>query len=199
MAGLKKFANRLVQSMALTLVRHRFSVDEYEQMIEHGILTENARVELIRGEIIEKMAIGNPHAASVKRLNRLFGTILAARALVSVQDPVRLFDSEPEPDLALLLPRDDYYASSKPRPGDILLVIEVSDSSLEYDRDVKLPMYAEAGIQEFWIVNLIDDCLEVYRQPTAGGGYDDFQVLRRGQEIEIAALPGAIVAVDDIL
>jgi Uma2 family endonuclease len=185
--------------MALTLVRHRFSVDEYEQMIEHGILTENARVELIRGEIIEKMAIGDPHAACVKRLNRLFSTTLGNRALISVQDPIRLIDSEPEPDVALLLPRDDYYLSGKPRAPDILLVIEVSDSSLEYDREVKLPMYAEAGIAEFWIVNLEDDCLEVYRQPTAGGVYNEIRILRRGEDADIAALPGPSVAVDDIL
>ena len=135
--------------MALTLVRHRFSVDEYEQMIEHGILTENARVELIRGEIIEKMAIGDPHAACVKRTNRLLGLTFGSRSLISVQDPIRLIDSEPEPDVALLLPRDDFYLSGKPRPADILLLIEVSDSSLEYDRLVKLPMYAEAGIAEY--------------------------------------------------
>jgi Uma2 family endonuclease len=185
--------------MALTLVRHRFSVDEYEQMIEHGILTENARVELIRGEIIEKMAIGDPHAACVKRLNRLFSTFLGNRALVSVQDPIRLIDSEPEPDVALLLPRDDYYLSGKPRAPDILLVIEVSDSSLEYDREVKLPMYAEAGIAEFWIVNLEDHCLEVYRQPVSGGVYTELTVLRRGEEVEIVALPGSTLAVDEIL
>jgi Uma2 family endonuclease len=185
--------------MALTLVRHRFSVDEYEQMIECGILTENARVELIRGEIIEKMAIGDPHAASVKRLNRMFGKTFGDRALISVQDPIRLIDSEPEPDLALLLPRDDFYLSGKPRAADILLLIEVSDSSLEYDRLIKLPMYAEAGILEFWIVNLDDDCLEVYRRPTSAGGYADVQILRRGQKIEVAALPGQALSVDDIL
>jgi Uma2 family endonuclease len=185
--------------MALTLVRHRFSVDEYEQMIECGILTENDRVELIRGEIIDKTAIGDPHAASVKRLNRMLGKTFGDRALISVQDPIRLIDSEPEPDLALLLPRDDFYLSGKPRPADILLLIEVSDSSLEYDRLIKLPMYAEAGILEFWIVNLEDDCLEVYRQPNSAGGYADFQILRRGQEIEVAALPGKALSVDDIL
>jgi Uma2 family endonuclease len=185
--------------MALTLVRHRFSVDEYEQMIEYGILTENAGVELIRGEIIEKMAIGDPHAACVKRMNRLMGLTFGSRSLISVQDPIRLIDSEPEPDVALLLPRDDFYFSGKPRPADILLVIEVSDSSLEYDRLVKLPMYAEAGIAEFWIVNLEDDCLEVYRQPTTGGVYNEILILRRGQNADVAALPGPKVAVDDIL
>jgi Uma2 family endonuclease len=185
--------------MALTLVRHRFSVDEYEQMIEYGILTENARVELIRGEIIAKMAIGDPHAACVKRLNRLFALTVGNRALVSVQDPIRLIDSEPEPDVALLLPRDDFYLSGKPRSDDILLLIEVSDSSLEYDRQVKLPLYAEAGIVEFWIVNLEDSCLEVYRRPGGTGVYTYLNIFRRGDHVEIVALPGSTLAVDDIL
>jgi Uma2 family endonuclease len=185
--------------MSLTIVRHRFSVDEYEQMIEHGILTDNDRVELIRGEIIDKMAIGDPHAACVKRLNRFLGITFASRVLVSVQDPIRLIDSEPEPDLALLIPRLDFYISGKPRPADILLVIEVSDSSLEYDRQVKLPMYAEAGISEFWIVNLEDDCLEVYRQPNPGGSYDEVRYLRRGEDTDVAALPGSTFAVDNLL
>ena len=101
--------------------------------------------------------------------------------------------------MALLLPRDDFYLSGKPRPADILLLIEVSDSSLEYDRQVKLPMYAVAGIAEFWIVNLEDDCLEVYRQPTAGGVYAEVRILRRGQYVDVAALPGPILAVDNIL
>lgn len=185
--------------MALTLVRHRFSVDEYERMIEHGILTENDRVELIRGEIIDKMAIGDPHASCVKRLNRLLGATFGGRSLISIQDPIRLMDSEPEPDVALLLPQADFYFSGKPRPADVLLLIEVSDSSLEYDRLVKLPMYAEAGISEFWIVNLEDNCLEVYRQPTSAGVYNDVRYLQRGQTIDVAAFPGSMLAVDDIL
>jgi hypothetical protein len=185
--------------MALTLVRHRFSVDEYERMIEYGILTEDDRVELIRGEIIKKMAIGDPHAASVKRLNRLLGATFAGRSLLSIQDPIRLIDSEPEPDVALLLPQADFYLSGKPRPADSLLLIEVSDSSLEYDRQVKLPMYAETGISEFWIVNLEDDWLEVYRQPTSAGIYHDVRYLKRGQTIDIAAMAESMLAVDDIL
>jgi Uma2 family endonuclease len=167
-------------------------------MIEFGILTENDLVELIRGEIIEKMAIGDPHAACVKRLNRLLGRTFGSRTLVSIQDPIRLIDSEPEPDVALLIPRADFYLSGKPRPADTLLVIEVSDSSLEYDRQVKLPMYAEAGITEFWIVNLVDERLEVYRQPTAGV-YTDVRFLERGQNTDIVGFPGLSLAVDEIL
>lgn len=185
--------------MALTLVRHRFSVDEYEQMIESGILTENSRVELIRGEILDKMPIGDHHFASVNRLNRLLNRKVGDEAIVSIQSPIVLADSEPEPDIALLQPRDDFYASGKPQSADVLLLIEVSDTTLEFDREVKRPLYAEAGISEYWIVNLNDDCLEVHRLPQADGTYRDVQTWKRGQEIDIAALPGIVLAVDDIL
>jgi Uma2 family endonuclease len=185
--------------MALTVVHHRFTVDEYEQMTDIGILNENHRVELIRGEIIEKMAIGDQHAARVNKLNRLVGRTLGDAALVSIQNPIRLPDSEPEPDVALLRPQEDYYASGKPGPADILLVIEVSDSTLDFDRDVKLPMYADAGISEYWIVNLVDETLEVYRQPMPGGTYGEVRVLRAGQDVEIAALPGSTFSVTDIV
>ncbi len=171
--------------MPLTRVHHRFSVDDYEQMIERGILTENDRVELIRGEIIDKMSIGDQHAACVKRTNRLFARRVGDLAIVSVQDPIRLTDSEPEPDVALLRPREDYYASGKPLAADVLLAIEVSDSSLEYDRDVKRLLYAEAGIAEYWIVNLTDGCLEVYRRPQSDSTYGDVQIMRRGQQVEV--------------
>ena len=123
--------------MPQTLVRHRFSVEDYEQMIDTGILREEDRVELIRGEIIDKMAIGDSHAASVKQLNRRFGRIFGDSVMVGVQDPIRLLDSEPEPDISLLVPRDDFYESGKPRAVDILLLIEVADTSLEFDRESK--------------------------------------------------------------
>jgi Uma2 family endonuclease len=185
--------------MLQSRVRFRFSVDDYEQMIKFGILTENDRVELIHGEILEKMPIGPQHAACVKRLNRLLTQLSGKAAIVSVQDPVRLTDSEPEPDVALLPPRADFYASANPQAADVFLLIEVADTTLEFDREVKGAMYAAAGIAEYWIVNLNDDCLEVYRQPTAAGTYGDVQILRRGQQITVAALPGVAVAADEVL
>lgn len=115
----------------LTRVRHRFSVDDYEQMGSYGILTENDRVELIRGEIIEKMTLGDAHASCVKKLNRLFNSLAQGRALVSIQDPIRFPDSVPEPDVALLSPREDFYESSTPVAANVLLLIEVSDTTLE--------------------------------------------------------------------
>jgi Uma2 family endonuclease len=181
-------------AMAIT----RYSVDDYEEMIRLGVLTENDRVELIRGEIVAKMPIGPKHAGCVKRLNRLFNRSLGGRVLIGVQDPVRLPDSEPEPDISLIRPRDDDYASGYPQPPDIFLIIEVSDSMLSDDRNTMRPMYAEAGITEFWIVNLVDECLEVYRDPRPDGTYQDVRLLRRGDSTDIAALPGVIIAVDEI-
>jgi Uma2 family endonuclease len=181
--------------MAIT----RYSVDDYEEMIRLGVLTENDRVELIRGEIVPKMAIGPKHGGCVKRLNWLFNQRLTGRAIVASQDPVRLAESEPEPDISLLRPRADFYSSGHPQPPDIFLIIEVADSSLADDRNIMRPMYAESGISEFWIVNLVDECLEVYRGPRPDGTYQEERVLRRGESTDIAALPGLVVAVDEVL
>lgn len=185
--------------MSTVRVHHRFTVDEYHDMIDTGILTENDRVELIRGEIIEKMPIGNRHIATVNRLNRLLTMATGNAAVVSVQNPVAHSDSEPEPDIALLEPREDFYESSKPRADDALLVIDVAESSLDFDRQEKLPLYAEAGIQECWIVNLIDDCIEVHRNPQSDGRYLDVKVLRRSNHVTPLAFPNLTLAVAQIL
>jgi Uma2 family endonuclease len=177
----------------------RLTVPRYERMIEVGILDENDRVELIRGQLVAKMSIGDEHAACVKRLNRQLTISAGVRAIVGVQDPVRLADSVPEPDVSLLQPRADFYASGSPTPADVFLIVEVADSSLDYDRNGKGPLYAENGIAEFWIANLIDRCLEVHRQPRPDGTYADVRTLRPGDTADIAALPGVSVAVSDIL
>ena len=181
------------------VVHHRFTVDEYEQMIVKGILTENERVELIRGEIVEKMVIGPLHSATVNRINRLLTTQLLTSAIVSVQNPIVLSDSEPEPDLALLIQRDDFYALSKPRAIDVRLVIEVADSSLEYDREIKLPLYAQAGIQEFWIINLSESMVEVYRQPQTSGAYASRAEFSRGEKLSSLAFPEVSLEIDSML
>ena len=181
-----------------SVTHHRFTVDEYEQMIDKGILTENERVELIRGEIVEKMVIGPLHSAIVKRINRLLTTRLLTSAIVSVQDPIVLSDSEPEPDLALLLPCDDFYGTSKPKGSDAILVIEISDTSLAYDREIKLPMYAQAGIQEFWIVNLIESKVEVYRHPLSSGIYSSRSDFSRGDSLNLLAYADTIFLVDEM-
>ena len=182
-----------------TVTHHRFTVDEYEQMIVEGILTENERIELIRGEVVEKMVVGPLHSATVNRINRLLTTRLLALAIVSIQNPVVLNDSEPEPDIALLAPRDDFYAPSKPRSSDVLLVIEVADTSLAYDRDIKLPLYAQAGIQEFWIVNLEESKVEVYRQPLPSGNYASRTDFSPGDLLCALAFPEVTFAIDSML
>jgi Uma2 family endonuclease len=185
--------------MVVQQPRFRWSVDDYEKLIRHGILTENHKVELIRGEIVPKMSIGDLHASCLKRLAEFFFDRVGKSATSSNQDPIRLADSEPEPDFALLLRRADFYASGKPQPADIYLVVEVADASLAVDRDVKGPLYAENGIAEYWIVNLVDRCLEVYRQPRPDGTYADARALRSGDTISLAPLPAVSVAVADII
>ncbi|MFO0881688.1 MAG: Uma2 family endonuclease [Gemmataceae bacterium] len=183
----------------MSLVRtRRFSVAEYEQLGKLGILGEHERVELIRGEIVQKMTIGELHAATVKRINRLFHRLLGEQVLVSVQDPVRLADSEPEPDVALLKPREDFYATGLPTGADVLLVVEVADSSLEYDRQEKGPLYAEAGIPEFWLVNLVEARLEVHRRPQ-GGRYLDCFHRQRGEVVDLVGVPNVVVQVDEFI
>ena len=138
-------------------------------MGETGILGPDLRTELIDGEIIEMPPIGHPHAGTVNLLVKLLTSAVADRAIVAPQNPVRLNDhTEPLPDIALLKPRADYYRNGHPGPDDVLLLIEVADSSLAYDRDVKLPRYAGAGIAEVWLVDLVGGRLWVYRQPAEG-------------------------------
>ena len=185
--------------MALPLAHHRFSLDEYEAIIEHGILTSDDRVELLAGEIVKKMTIGSRHAACVKKLNRVFSTALGGRVIVGVQDPVRLPpDSEPEPDLSIVRPRDDFYARAHPSPQDVLLIVEVADTSLPVDRSVKLPLYAASGIAEYWIVDLTNNALDVYTEPR-DGRYTRSRRMRGDETIAPAAFPDVVVRVGDIL
>ena len=178
---------------------HRFTVSDYHRMAEAGILGEDSRVELIKGQIVDMAPIGAPHLGMVNRLNRLLSAPLADRAVISVQNPVRLDDgSEPEPDVAVLKPRADDYETATPRPSDVLLVIEVADSTLRQDRDVKVPLYAESGIMECWLVDLAGRAVEVHRRPT-GGHYAEVRRVGLGGTLDIAALPGATLAVSGLL
>lgn len=146
--------------------RHRLTVADYCRIAEAGIFGEDDRVELIEGEIIDMAPIGSEHTSSVKRLNRLFDRAVGEQAIVSVQDPIRLDEhNEPEPDIALLRYREDFYRSTHPGPADVLLIVEVADTSLRYDREIKLPLYARHGIPEVWIVDLENRRLEVHRRP----------------------------------
>lgn len=180
-----------------TRPRHRFSLADYMQMIEFGILDENDNLELIRGELVQKMTIGDPHAACVDRLTRLFSRMFDEDvAIVRIQNPVIVLDSRPEPDVVLAVSRDDDYATSTPLAADILLLIEVADSTLNYDRTEKLSLYAEAGVGEYWIANVKQQCVEVYRDPQSNGTYANAGVFRLGESLTIDRLPGTLVAVD---
>ncbi|CRI66605.1 conserved hypothetical protein [Thiocapsa sp. KS1] len=148
----------------------RVSVTDYHRMGETGILGPDLRTELIDGEIVEMPPIGHPHAGTVNLLANRLKEAVGPHAVVAVQNPVWLNDhSEPLPDIALLRPRPDYYRSAHPGPADVLLLAEVADSSLAYDREIKLPRYARAGIPEVWLVDLAGCRLAIHRQPTEDG------------------------------
>ena len=185
--------------MSATLTRHRFTVDEYNELIDFGVLGENDRVEFIRGEVIDKIPIGERHLFCVNQLNRILNRQVGDDAIVSVQNPIRLVDSEPDPDIALLKPRGDSYRSGKPTTNDVLVVIEVADSSLEIDREIKHKLYDEAGIPEYWIVNLLDGCVEAYRRGTPTGDFQAAQVFGAGQILSAVALPNRLVDVGQLL
>lgn len=181
---------------------HRFTVEEYYRMGETGILAPDARVELIEGEIYDMMPVGPFHSGIGTRLHRLFERLPNPdRWLVRSQYPVRLNDgSEPQPDLALVRPRDDFYTGSHPTPADVFLLVEVADSSLSFDREKKLPLYARAGIAEFWLVNLVARNLEVYRRPNAlTGSYGETFVVGIGDTLAPAVFPDAGLAVAQLL
>ena len=168
-------------------------------MIASGVFPPDDRSELVRGEIVEMAPIGLRHAACVARLTKLLTHKTGDAAIVWVQNPVRLVgNSLPQPDLALLRPRSDFYETARPMPSDILLVVEVSDSTLQYDTQVKVPLYSEAGIPEVWIANLQENVVEVYSSP-ASGVYGMVRRAARGQSIRLSAGLSATVEVDDIL
>ena len=176
----------------------RLSVDAYHRMIDAGVFAEDDRVELIDGELRAMPPIKSDHAGKTTRLNRLLTLGVGDRALVAVQNRLTLRPrSEPEPDLMLLRPRDDFYESANPTPSDTLLVIEISDSSLRYDREVKLPLYAAHGVPEVWLVDLAHRRLEVYREP-GGDGYCLMLQPAAGEVIAPVLLPGLRIPVTDI-
>lgn len=176
----------------------RFTRQDYDAMIAAGILDENDRVELIAGEILTKMPIGPSHASIVKRLNRLFSASAGERCVISVQDPIALDEfSEPEPDLALLISRADLYSSSHPTAADVLLIVEVSDTTPRFDRECKVPLYAAAGVPEVWLIDLVEKTLTRYRQP-AGGSYRDVTRHLPAETIPVPGLPRAHLRLADL-
>lgn len=175
-----------------------FSISEYYQLAEIGVLKRDERVELIDGVIYTMSPIGSSHAGCVTALNQLLQARAMGRFLVTVQSPVRLDRSEPEPDLALVRPRDDYYRGSHPGPADVFLVIEVMVTSATHDRGLKLTTYATAGIPETWLVDLDEEKIEIHEAPQRGV-YTRSHARERGETVAPAAFADVILSVDDIL
>lgn len=180
---------------------HIVSLDEFERMCVAGVFEPEARIELIRGRIVDMAPIGPGHMSSVARLNLFLAEKLQRSALVWPQgNAIRMpaSNSFPQPDITVLKWRDDYYQNSVPGPEDVLLLVEVSESSLKYDQGSKLTLYAEAGIAEYWVVNLPGQVIEVYTQPVEG----TYKAVRKAKHGELLPLPGKLegsIAVDDIL
>ena len=177
-----------------------FTVAEYHRMAEAGIFTEDDRVELIEGEIVAMSPIGSRHAACVKKLAALVRDLLSGKpVVVGVQDPVRLSDdSEPQPDLSLVRAREDFYAAGHPGPEDVVLVIEVADASVMYDRNIKIPLYARSGIREVWLVDLVRNAVEVHSKPV-GSAYAQTRRFERGATVTSAELPELQIPAAEIL
>jgi len=179
--------------MTLTTAK-RFSLDEYHRLAELGFFHEDDRVELIRGEIIQMAAKGTPHTNCCRDLLEELARLVAGRAKLQCQDPIILpSESEPEPDFAILRKRADNYRFALPNADDVLLVIEIADSTLKYDREVKLPLYAEAGISDYWIFNLVKNQLETYTEPYQDSqgnfGYTVKRIVLPNQAIALPCFP----------
>jgi Uma2 family endonuclease len=177
----------------MSATKHRFTVSDYYRMGEAGVFPPGSRVELLEGEIIDMMPVGPFHSGVVNRLNDFFAANHQGRWLVTNQNPVRLSrHSEPQPDIVLVRRDPDFYSGRHPQPDDVLLLIEVSETSLDYDRGDKLAAYGKAGIGEYWVVNLPERCLEVYREPHFTG-YSSVTVLKPGDTASPAAFPDASI------
>jgi Uma2 family endonuclease len=176
-------------AVEMAATRRRFTRAEYHRMAEVGILGEDDRVELIRGEIIQMSRPGRRHAAFVDNLNQLLVVRLAGRAIVRVQNPIALtYDTEPQPDLAVLRRRPVPYKEREPYAEDVLLLVEVADSSLAYDRSTKLQLYAAAGIPEYWVIDCAAETVEVYRTP-GREGYRDASRVAGAATLTLHAFP----------
>ncbi len=158
------------ESINISLPTYQFSVDAYHRLVEVGILNENDKVELIEGQIIQMTPIKSPHAACVDRLGDLLRILFVKKSIVRSQNPITLGEhSEPEPDLAVVKYKADYYENAHPTPKEIYIAIEISQSTEQYDRTIKIPLYAKHGIPEAWLVNLNKKEIEIYQQPTEKG------------------------------
>jgi Uma2 family endonuclease len=178
--------------------RWPITVESVECMLRAGILNEDDPIELIEGELFEMPPAGDWHNAGVNALTRRFSALAPDSPLVQAQSGIRISPtSSPEPDIALLTFRADFYRAGGAGPGDVLLVVEVSDSTVKFDRDVKLPLYARAGIPEVWIVTREPAAIEVYRSPREGI-YTERLTCLRGDSVSPLSLPDVRIAVTDV-
>ena len=178
--------------------RHAVSVEEYLRMGESAVFAADARLELIEGEIVEVAPIGSRHSGAVIILNRQFTRLAGDLAIVSVQGPVILGDrSVPQPDLALLKPRADSYSRSHPTVADVLLVVEVADTTLRFDLATKIPLYARFGLPEAWVLDLQDSVMRVFRDPDPSGYRTNFAV-PSGESVSVLALPEVGIALSEL-
>lgn len=186
-------------SETVQIERRLFTVKEYDRFIEAGVLTEDDPVELINGEVVKMSPISSPHAGCVARLSMLLSFRLGQQAIIWTQNPVHIDQySEPEPDVAVLKYRADFYSESLPRPADVLLLIEVADTSLSYDRRVKTPLYAKAGVQEVWIVDVENRLVYVYRNPVKGK-YHETLTIKPGDTVTSSAFPEMTVNLEEMI
>ena len=184
--------------MQQSVAYHYLTVEEFHKMGEVGILHQDDRVELIDGVVIDMAPIGSPHASQVNKLNNRLAPAVAGRAIVAPQNPVRLdASSEPQPDIAVLRYRDDFYATAHPQPADVLLLIEVADTSLAYDRDIKVPLYARHAIPEVWLIDVQHQRIEIFRQPTPDG-YQQVLQPANTERLSPVLLPEISVLVADL-
>lgn len=179
--------------------KHLTDIDEWRRLGEAGIFPPGSRLELINGEIIEMSPIGCNHAGHVIRLMNFFAARIGGMAIMNVQNPLQLGDlSQPEPDFMLLKPNPDFYSTCHPAAADVFLLIEVADSSLEFDRNQKMHLYALHRIPEYWLLNLNEASVEVYRKPT-GDLYAEKRTLTTGDSIALSELPGITIDIGDII
>jgi Uma2 family endonuclease len=185
--------------MQTETTRKRFTVDEYYRMAEAGILKPTDRVELIEGEIVEMSPIGDRHAMAVNRATMVFARGLGDQVVVSVQNAVRINRyNEPQPDVVLIRPREGFYGDRHPRPEDVVLLMEVADTTLKYDQNVKLPIYARNGIREVWILDLQKDVIYIYREPE-GGSYTVRETRPPSESVSPQAFPGFAISAAELL
>lgn len=188
-----------MSDMAIDYQRRPITVEEYHRMGELGFFGPEERVELLDGELIAVPPVGESHASAIERLNWYFITRLGERAGVRPQLPTRVSRiSEPEPDFAIVVRRADFHASGHPQPPETFALVECADSSLRYDRGKKLSAYARGGVREYWIVNLVEACVEVYGDPN-DVGYGRSQIARAGESLAFAAFPDVAFSVAELL